>query len=287
MKTSKRPLVPFQLLFGCALSLLLVLLTSAARGAVTILQSSGSGAMAWEAEQHGAYQNDPLMVTTPSPAEIWSPTNHTPASGGKVPYALGENITAFPASYVDYQLQFATPGSYRLYIRAKADAVWASADRFTANSLWIPLRFNTPFTTNTPDSEAHYVRSAMNASDAQVTPSSTNFQIYAEAPLFEVTQADVDNRVVMLLRVGTRERGVMLDRLVLSTDQALSEAGFNVIPNSDVDIFVQPSSATHIAFEAENPKGSFQNDPLMVTTPSPAEIWAPTNDATASGGKVL
>src|SRR5262245_42156766 len=189
------------LLFVGLLSLLLVLPPPAAPGAVTNPQSSGRGAMAWEAEQHGAYQNDPLMVTTPSPAEIWAPTNDATASGGKVLYALGENITAFPASYVDYRLQFATPGSYRLYIRAKADALWASADRFTANSLWIPLRFNTPFTTNTPDSEAHYVRSAMNASDAQVTPSSTNFQIYAEAPLFEVTQAMVDSTEVVTLRV--------------------------------------------------------------------------------------
>jgi hypothetical protein len=286
MKPIKQP-PRFTFLLGAALSLLLGLFAPAAKGAVTILQSSGGTAMAWEAENHGAYVNDPLMATTPSPAEIWAPTNDATASGGKVLYALGQNVTAFPASYVDYQLQFATPGSYRLYIRAKADAVWASADRFTANSIWIPLRFSTPFTTNTPDSEAHYVRSAMNASDAQATPSSTNFQIYAEVPIFEVTQADVDNRVVKLLRVGTRERGVMLDRLVLSTDQALTESGFNVIPNSDVDIFVQPASATHIAFEAENPKGSFQNDPLMATTPSPAEIWSPTNDATASGGKVL
>ena len=204
-------------------------------GAATILQSSGSGAIGWEAENHGTYINDPLMVTTPSPASVWGPTNDATASGGAVLYTLGQNITAFPASYVDYQLQFATPGSYRLYIRAKADVVWASADRFTANSIWIPLRFNTPFTTNTPDSEAHYVRSAMNASDAQATPSSTNFNIYGEAPLFEVSQAMVDNRDVVTLRVGTRERGVMLDRLVLSTDQGLSETGFNQLPNTELD----------------------------------------------------
>jgi hypothetical protein len=175
------------------------------------------------------------VVTTPSPAVIWTPTNDAMASGDAVLYTLGENITAFPASYVDYRLQFSTPGSYRLYIRAKADVVWASGDVFTANSIWIPLRFNTPFTTTTPDSEAHYVRSVMNNGAANTLPYSTNFNIYGESPLFEVTQEMVDSREVVTLRVGTRERGVMLDRLVLSTDQALTETGFNSLPNTELD----------------------------------------------------
>jgi hypothetical protein len=230
MKITKCPFVPFHLLLG-----VMLLLAPCAFGAVTILQTAGRPDMAWEAENHGAYINDPLMVTTPSPAEIWAPTNDATASGGKVLYALGENVTAFPASYVDYRLQFATPGSYRLYICAKADPVWASADRFTANSLWIPLRFNTPFTTNTPDSEAHYVRSAMNGSDAQATPSSTNFNLYGESPLYEVTQAMVDSREVVILRVGTRERGVMLDRLVLSTDPIPDKRTFSSLPNTELD----------------------------------------------------
>jgi hypothetical protein len=214
MKRPNYPQLPLHLLGGIALLMALLLASPMARAATTILQSAGSTAIAWEAENPGTYINDPLMVTTPSPAEIWTPTNDATASGGKALYALGQNITAFPASYVDYRLQFATPGSYRLYLRARADVVWAAADRFTANSLWIPLRFNTPFTSTTLESEAHYVRSAMNASDAQATPSSTNFNIYGESPLFEVTQAMVDSREVVTLRVGTRERGVMLDRLV-------------------------------------------------------------------------
>src|SRR5882672_9125689 len=286
MKTTKCRLVPFKLLLGVALPLLLVLLAPAARGAVTILQSSGSTAIAWEAERYGAYVKDPLMATVPSPAEVWAPTNDVTASGGQVLYTQGENVTAFPVSYVEYRLQFSTPGAYRLYCRAKADVVFASADRFTANSFWVPLAFNTPYTTNTPDSDANYVRSAMNASDAQATPSSTNFVVYAETPSYNVTQEMVDSRTVVVLRVGTRERGVMLDRLVLSTDTALTETGFSAIPNSDVDIFVQPSGATHIAFEAETPKATYVKDPLMATVPSPSEVWAPTNDVTASGGQV-
>jgi hypothetical protein len=200
------------------------------------VQPSSATHIAFEAENpKGSLINDPLVVTTPSPAEIWAPTNDATASGGKALYALGQNITAFPASYVDYRLQFANAGSYRLYIRSKADVVWASGDVFTANSIWIPLRFNTPFTTNTPDSEAHYVRSVMNNGAANTIPYSTNFNIYAETPIFEVTQAMVDSQEVVTLRVGTRERGVILDRLVLSTDQALTETGFNSLPNTELD----------------------------------------------------
>jgi hypothetical protein len=235
MKTTKRPLVRFKLLFGVALPLLLALLAPAAHGAVTILQSSGGTAVAWEAEKHGTYLNDPLGATTPSPSEQWVVVNDAAASEGKELYALGENVTAFPVSYVDYRLQFSTPGSYRLYDRAKADVAWAAADRFTANSFWAPRTFNTPFATNNTDALASYIQSASNGSDAQANPSSTNFVIYGEATPFEVTQGMVDNREVVTLRIGTRERGMIIDRFVLSTDQALTEAGFNALPNTGLD----------------------------------------------------
>jgi hypothetical protein len=109
----------------------------------------------------------------------------------------------------------------------------------------------------------------MNASDAQATPSSTNFNIYGESPLFEVTQAMVDSQEIVTLRVGTRERGVMLDRLVLSTNPALDATGFNSLPNTELDnlaprvVSVMPSiSFTNVMItfdEAINPGSA---DPL-------------------------
>ena len=62
--TTSMPLHPFVAV--AVLSTLLFALPGS--GAVTILQSSGSGAIGWEAENHGTYINDPLLVTTPSPA---------------------------------------------------------------------------------------------------------------------------------------------------------------------------------------------------------------------------
>ena len=152
-----------------------------------------------------------------------APINDAAASEGRTIYALGENVTAFPVSYVDYHLQFSTPGSYRLYDRAKADVAWAVADQFTANSFWVPRTFNAPIATNNPEAEVAYIRSASNGSAAQANPSSTNFAIYGESTPYEVTQAMVDNREVVVLRIGTRERGMIIDRFVFSTDQALTD----------------------------------------------------------------
>src|SRR5688572_24465393 len=90
--------------------LMIALVAPPARGAVTILQSPSSAAIAWEAEQHGALINDPLMFSGPTPAAIWTPTNDAAASGSALLYTLGQNVTAYPVSYVDYRLQFATPG---------------------------------------------------------------------------------------------------------------------------------------------------------------------------------
>jgi hypothetical protein len=219
------------LLLGC------LLLAPMARGAVTILQSSGATAVAWEAEKYGTYLDDPFTAPAP-PRVFWTPTNDAAASGGAVLYVLsptGANITSNAISYVDYRLQFTTPGTYRLYTRWKADAVWASGDRFTANSYWTPLTFNAPTAPDNPSTLAAYVASASNGSDAQGTPSSTNFTVIGETTSFAVTQTMVDSLEVVTLRLGTRERGMIIDRIVMSTDPALSEAGFNALPNTGLD----------------------------------------------------
>ena len=243
----------------------LVTLCSAARGQVTILQGPSAPAIAWEAENHGTLINDPI--------ESWAVTNETAANAGAALTAVGANNTAAPLSFVDYRLRFAAPGSYRFYYRWRAHEVPASADRFTANSFYAPNAFNTG--TNV----AEYHAAASNGSDAQGNPSSTNYTVLSEATSFDITQETIDAGEVVTLRIGTRERGLTLDRIVLTTDIALTESAFNATPNSDVDIFAQPSGATHIAFEAETPKAAYLNDPL--------EVWAVTNEPAASGGAAL
>ena len=188
---------------------------------VTILQTPATAAIAWEAETHGTPLNHPLVV--------WAMTNEPAANGGAAITAFGTNNTAAPLAFIDYRLRFTSPGSYRLFYRWRAHEVPASADVFTANSFYAPNTFNTG--TNL----AEYHPSASNGRDATMTPPSTNYTVVSEPTDFAVTQEMVDAGEIVTLRFGTRERGMTIDRVVLSTDAALTEAGFNALPNTGVD----------------------------------------------------
>src|SRR6185436_12228809 len=115
-----------------------------------------------------------------------------------------------------------------------------------ANSYYTPNFFNA--STNVADYHVSSVNNTRNR------PESNSYGIGSEATLLEVTQAQVDAGVPLLFRIGTREAGMMFDRFVLTLDSALTEAQFNGLDNSDTDIFVQPSGANYVAFEAESPK---------------------------------
>src|SRR5262245_22412783 len=117
-----------------------VLLAAQFCGAATILQAPGSSYASFEAEANGAI--------TAGTATSWVSTNDAPASAGTALYIAGttDNGTS-PHSFVQYQLKFASAGTYYLYYRWKADAARTVADQFTANSCWIPNTFgsfNTP-----------------------------------------------------------------------------------------------------------------------------------------------
>jgi len=202
-----------------AFSLIAACFTAPAQ--VTILQTPATTAIAWEAETYGTPINHPLVV--------WAVTNEPAANGGAAITAFGTNNTAAPLAFVDYRLRFTTPGSYRLYYRWRAHEVPASADVFTANSFYAPNAFNT----GTNVSEYH--ASASNARDATMTPPSTNYTVVSEPTDFAITQEMIDAGEIVTLRLGTRERGMTVDRIVFSTDVALTEAGFNALPNTGVD----------------------------------------------------
>ena len=148
-------------------------------------QPPGATHVAFEAET-------PKATFVNDPREIWTRTNLIAASGGAAIIAVGENVTASPVSFVDYQIRFTTAGAYRLYSRWRAHEVPAAADRFTANSFHVPLQFNTG------TELAEYAVSASNTgTDAQGTPSSTNFTVIVEAQTYDVTQAMVDSGEVV------------------------------------------------------------------------------------------
>jgi hypothetical protein len=122
--------------------------------------------------------------------------------------------------------------------------------------------------------------SVSTVNNTRVRPESNTYHVDPEnANLLTVSQEQVDAGVPLYFTLGTREAGMMFDRFVLSTEQTLSEAQFNATPNSDTDVFIQPPSATYVAFEAESPKAILQGG-------SPTSFVI-TNDVTPSGNTAL
>src|SRR5687767_2713611 len=127
MKAYPRKIIGLAALCACAFQ------TISTPGA-TILQSSGSQSVTFEAET-------PSPIINGSPA-FWVVRDDAAASGGKVLYINGTTDNALaPHSFVQYQIKFATPGTYNLYYRWKADPDRTVADIFTANSTLIPNTF--------------------------------------------------------------------------------------------------------------------------------------------------
>src|SRR5207249_11924744 len=83
--------------------------------AVVIVQPAAGTVVAFEADSTAT-----IIAGTP---ESWVSTNDVAASGGTALYAGGNNDTATsPHSFAQYSIKFATPGTYYLYYRWKADA---------------------------------------------------------------------------------------------------------------------------------------------------------------------
>jgi len=100
-----------------------------------VLQGASDSFVAFEAD--GAAGK--IIAGTP---ESWVSTNDVAASGGTALYASGTNSTGnSPHSFAQYSIKFASPGTYYLYYRWKADAARTGGDVFTANSAQIPNQF--------------------------------------------------------------------------------------------------------------------------------------------------
>ncbi|HXI50823.1 MAG TPA: hypothetical protein VNH84_04945, partial [Candidatus Saccharimonadales bacterium] len=234
----------------------------------TILQSPGSSSVAFEAEEN--------VVLTPGTPTTFVITNDVTPSGDKALYAAGANNTGFPSSFASYSIKFASPGTYKVYFRWRANQLYTDADPNSANSFYAPNKLNASTTPSNPNPDY----SASTVNNTRVRPESNTYHVDPEnANLLSVSQEQVDAGVALNFTIGTREAGMMFDRFVLSTDPALSEAQFNATPNSETDVFQQPPGATYVAFEAESPKAILQGG-------SPTSFVI-TNDVTPSGNTAL
>src|SRR5438046_2405333 len=189
--------------------------------AVVIVQPAAATFVAFEADSTAT-----IIAGTP---ESWVSTNDVAASGGTALYASGANSTGnSPHSFAQYSIRFATPGTYYLYYRWKADAARTGGDVFTANSSQIPNQFGAY---STPGDLTPFHVSASNGSQA---PTNNTFYWQGEADpnTYTVNPADVGAAAPLVFTVGTREAGMVIDRFILSTNAALSQAQLDATPNS-------------------------------------------------------
>lgn len=228
----------------------------------TVQQSAGATSIAFEAENtHTIINGSP---------EIWQTTTDTSASGGRALVANGPNSTGdSPHSFAHYRLRFATPGSYYLYYRWKADATRTAGDVFTANSSWIGSTFGA---FSTPGSQSTFVRSDSNNTQA---PANNTYAWRRELESIVYTVETAQLGQPLVLTIGTREAGMVFDRFVLSTDPSLTEAALEAVANSETDVVIQGSGESHVAFETE------VKARLIPGTP---EFWQVLADSAASGG---
>jgi len=187
--------------------------------AATIFQASNSQSVAWEAE-------DTFSITN-APTTLWIATNDATASGNRALYQAGENQTAFSSSFAFYTIKFRTAGTYSLYIRWRGDKARTDQDANTANSYRRPIDFGD--LENDPTSSNF---TASSANNSRQPPDANNYAMIIEGATYMVTQEQVDAGQPLILKVGTREAGMFLDRFVFSQSDALTEAEFNALPNS-------------------------------------------------------
>lgn len=237
--------------------------------AATIFQGSKNAYVSFEAETAATVING--TQTT------WGTADDLAASGGKVLSIGGttDNGTS-PHSYIQYEIKFATPGTYNLYYRWKADAVRTVADQFTANSCWIPNDFGR-ISTPGADSQGSFHTAASNGTQA---PGNNvyDWQREADTATYTVTQEQINAGVPLVFTVGTREAGMFIDRWVLSPDATLSDAALDALSNSDTSVVTQGAGESFLSFEAEA-RGTVINGTQT--------FWGETNDPPASAGSAI
>jgi len=180
-----------------------------------IVQPAGSNYVAWEGET-ASYVNG--VPTT------WGAANDPLASGGAALVAGGTSFSGDPPSSIaSWKLIFNTPGSYNLYVR-----YWCNPPGSTANNSYRnPASFG--------DSPT-FLTSAANS-----VAGPTDYTVIPEAGSFVVNPGDVGSPLTF--KVGTREAGFYLDRLVLSTNSSLSSAGFAALLNTPAGLTRVPGEA--------------------------------------------
>ena len=63
-------------------------------------------------------------------------------------------------------------------------------------------------------------------------PAANSYNVFKDVTTYTVTQAELSAGDPLIFKIGTREAGMFIDRLVFSTNDALTEAEINALPDS-------------------------------------------------------
>jgi hypothetical protein len=221
------------------------------------------------------------LNTTDTTKVAWISTNDASASGGTSLYCNTTNAPPYPNgingvggpqfgrpnSFVTYNLVFNLAGTYTLYYRWRANAgvVAATGDNFQANSCFLPNNLGV-FTT--PGAGGDFHTASANGLGA---PGSTIYQWSTETTTYSVGAPGAQ-----VFSIGDREWGFFLDRIVLSTNAALTSAQLDALANSGG--LATPPKIRQVT-------GAWGNQNVMVgfsDAVNPATI-SPTNFALSGG----
>ncbi|MCK6500851.1 MAG: hypothetical protein L6Q38_15350, partial [Nitrospira sp.] len=223
-----------------------------------------------------AFEAENTTTRVQGTPETWDTRSDASASGGSSLVAGGTNSTGdSPHSFAQYQIKFATAGTYYLYYRWKTEEARTAGDNATANSSWIPLAFG-DLKTPGADSQSSFTRTDSNNTSA---PANNAYAWRRELDTVVYTVDAAALAAVQTFSVGTREAGMTFDRFVFSTEPALTDAQLEALANSPTDVIEQSGSDTFVAFEAETVQAK-----LIAGTP---ETWERRSDGQASGGGSL
>lgn len=237
-----------------------------------IPQGLNDGFIAFEANRPAGagatYANNTTRV-------YWASTNDATASGGTALYCTTTNFPPLsgaqagrPNSFVTYDLNFSQAGTYYVYLRWHADAavITATGDNFQANSCFFPNALG--IITAPGDASQMFTVSANGVG----APASTTYQwTAAQGTIYTVAEAGAQT-----FSIGDREWGFYLDRIIFSTNGALTGGQLDALPNSGG--LASPPKILSVA-------GAWGNASVTVTFSEPVlpgTVW-PTN-FTLNGG---
>lgn len=251
------PIRTFRILLG-----LLLAWWGVAVDAGTLGQTTGNSYIAFSAT------TAQLIRGTP---ENWGVSNVVAASGHVALYSRGNNSTAdSPHSFAQFSLQFRTAGTYRLYYRWRADESRTAGDNATANSSWLGTTFGAYAT---PGDQSPFYRSDSNN---QTAPADNVFA-WRKEPTATYVVGAAELAAPVVFTIGSREAGMMFDRIVFSTEDGLTDAQLDSLSYSLSQV-VQGIGESGVAFSADGPVT------LLKGTP---ESWVSSNVVNSVGGSAL